>query len=608
MTIGVPMRQSDGLDQAAARRRLALLYVGALVVTVLLSIGHGFSENWVRAGWVTANGISALIIGPPLIFAAYALVSRDFKHCLEATDSPDLAAKRAAIDSALALPARATKLYLAAWAIGQPAGLLISLYFIQPTTSELTTYVTDFLGLIPVAGFPIYAIVEAQSRPVLRTLVKQSEGRIAIDEIHIKRFGIPARVGLAMGSLVFAILMFLEARTISNAFGAGLGQRTPIEYDLLQLPVFVLMTVMVGASVTISLRGSIAEVERAVRAAARGDLRRGAAVTTTDELGALMADVDRMLTSQAALIRATGEVAREVSLNASTVADGSDQSAQGVGEIAQAMQEVVIGAQTQFEQIAATRRATEILGRAIEQAGAATLRANEISATARELADAGSVSALEAREAMEVMQVTISEATEAVDMLGSDTADIGTIVDSIVTIADQTNMLALNASIEAARAGESGHGFAVVAEEVRQLASESNESATQIAELIRKIKRTVDETVAAVNQGGSEVMHGVEVVDSAGRTFADIAGAMSVIGERVSEVNARTEDVANATNVVSQAIEEILTVTESVAALAEQTSANTEEASASSEEITSSADALRSTAHELEQQIAVFKV
>lgn len=598
---------NDPATHASARRRLAILYIGALVATVLVSIARGFSESWASDRWVTANTMAAMIVGPPLIFLAYRIVSRGFQACLEATQSDDPAVIKAGIDRGLALPGRATKAYLMAWIIGQPAGFVISLFFVTPTRAETVTYMTDFFGLIPVAGFPVYAIVESQMRPVLRAIYERADASVA-GEQRRTRFGIPQRVGLAMGSLVVAIIMFVQAKTICTALGADVGEVDMTAYLLLQLPVFVLITLMVGVSVAVSLRGSIAEVEHVLGSAAEGDLRNRAAVTTTDELGALMFDVDRMLAAQSKLIRSSVEVAGEVSVSATAVADGSEQSAQGVAEIAHAMQDVVGGAQVQFEQIGKARSATEVLGRAIEQAGTAASQATSVAAGAHELADEGSKSADEARDAMQQMQSTIGEATTAVDRLGGDTADIGTIVDSIVAIADQTNMLALNAAIEAARAGEAGRGFAVVAEEVRTLASESNEAAAQIAALIRDIRRTVGETVEAVNQGSAEVLRGVDVVESAGDTFGEIATAMEQIDDSVGEVNERTGEVAMATGAVADAVAEILAVTESVAALAEQTSANTEEASASSEEITSSADTLRETAHELELQISAFKV
>ncbi|MBI5310597.1 MAG: methyl-accepting chemotaxis protein [Actinobacteria bacterium] len=598
---------SDVTIRPDARRRLAILYVGALIATVLVSIGRGFGESWASDRWVSSNTMAALIVGPPLIYMAYRIVSRGFQACLDATTSSDDSVRQAAIERGLGLPGKATKAYLLAWAIGQPAGLAISLLMVTPSRAELVTYVTDFLGLIPVAGFPVYAIVESQMRPVLRALYAGAGDGVAA-QARRASFGIPLRVGLAMGSLVVAILMFLDAKSICEAFGADTGNVDTGSYLLVQLPVFALITLMVGASVTVSLRGSISEVEGTLGAAAEGDLRRRAAVTTTDELGALMADVDRMLSAQAKLIRSSVEIAADVSLSATAVADGSEQSSQGVAEIAHAMQDVVTGAQTQFEQIGAARAATDVLGRTIDEAGDVASQAKSVAAGAHELADEGARSAGQASEAMRQMQTSIAEATAAVDRLGGDTADIGTIVDSIVAIAGQTNMLALNAAIEAARAGDAGRGFGVVAEEVRTLASESNDAAARIADLIRDIRHTVAATVEAVNQGNAEVQRGVGVVDTAGSTFGEIAVAIEQIDDSVGEVNERTGEVAMATTAVADAVAEILAVTESVAALAEQTSANTEEASASSEEITSSADTLRETAHELERQIAAFKV
>jgi methyl-accepting chemotaxis protein len=435
----------------------------------------------------------------------------------------------------------------------------------------------------------------------------QTAGTDDRDKLMPKPFSIPARVLLAMGSLALAMVMFTQGKVIANSLGADVAYSNEGRILLWQVPVFIFIVGIVGSAVVVSLRGSIDELASQLHAAANGDLRRTGAVTSTDELGALMLEVDRMQASQAALIKSSSDVASEVTLSAAAVADGSEQSAVGVGEIAHAMQEVVSGAQVQFDQISSAHEAAADLERALNQATGEVRRATALSSETRELADAGSSSAIEAREAMESMSERIGSASAAVDRLGSDTADIGTIVETIVTIANQTNLLALNAAIEAARAGEQGRGFAVVAEEVRKLANESSDAAAEIAERIRGIERTVVETVRAVGEGRGEVSRSAEVVDAAGTRFAEIAGALGEIDNHVHAVDARTAEVASASETVRSAIEEILRVTENVAALAEQTSASTQEASASTEEITSSADTLRSMARSLEDQISVFR-
>lgn len=292
-------------DDNRARRRLTLLYVGSLVATIVILITRGAIVQLSTEKVSTANTIAALIIAPPLIYWAFRVVSKGFQSCQAATNSDDPAVKEAAIAHGLGLPAQATKAYLIAWIVGQPLAFLVTVAITPLRTEEITSYVTDFIGFIPVAGFPIYAVVESQMRPVLRTLYRQTAGSETRNDNLPKRFGIPMRVSLAMGSLVLAMIMFLEGKVIANAFGANVPYHDEMDVVLLQVPVFLLLVGMVGAAVVSSLRGSIDEVIAQVRASADGDLRQTGAVTSTDELGALMVDIDRMLARQAVLIKSS---------------------------------------------------------------------------------------------------------------------------------------------------------------------------------------------------------------------------------------------------------------------------------------------------------------
>lgn len=594
-------------DEAAARRKLAFLYLGSIVFTVLLLLLRGEVVNITRVKVSTINTISAAIVAPPLMYAAWRPLSAAFRRVQAAVHSDDTAVKNAAIDEGLRLPARGTIYYIAAWAVGYPLSYVITALTVSMTTGETVSFFADAIGVIPLVGFPVYALIEAQLRPPLRALYEQTaESGRAASEIPFS-FSIGKRVILAIGSLMLATVIFLQTKVIANMFGAQVPYDRETNILLLHIPILLLMVSVVGFAVVTSLRGSIDELSRAVRAAADGDLRRRAAVTTTDELGALMVDVDRMLANQGKLLKSSSNVAREVTLSAAAVADGSDQSAAGVSEIAHAMQEVVHGAQTQIDQAAHARNATVALDAAIEQATGETAQAARVSSAARELAEEGAVASAQAHDAMERMQVTNEATRVAVDRLGEDTSNIGTIVEAIVAIAGQTNLLALNAAIEAARAGEQGRGFAVVAEEVRQLATASSEAAAEISTLIKSIERTVVDTVGAVGEGTTEVMSSAVVVDAARQKFTDIADSLTTIDEHVHRVDSSTADVVLATTAVTEAVDEIIRVTESVASLAQQTSASTEEASASSEEISSSAESLRTMAGDLESQIAVFR-
>lgn len=594
-------------DADRERKRLAAVWIAivAFVVTLILVRGEIIAVQRDRVSTVAA--IAAFIVAPPLVWWSFRLVNRDFKAVQAAIANPDMAVKEAAIITALELPKRGTIYNAIAWTLGYTFAWCVGQLIIRYNATETANHFLDALAVVPLISFPIYALIESRLRLPLRILSEQtvSTGR---ERVIPFRFDIGKRVLLTIGSLMIASGIYANTKVSLELLGID---APPIDEQLVlivNIPIFILMIGVTGMSVVVSLRGSIAEMTRAVGAAANGDLRRRAAVTSTDELGSLMVDFDRMLANQAKLLNTSSTVASEVTQGADAVAEGSEQSTTGIAEIAQAMQEVVAGAETQFAQIDIARSAAEELNSAIEAASQESAQAAQISASTRELADEGAIAATDAREAMERMRTTIESAREAVDQLGGDTANIGTIVETIVSIAAQTNLLALNAAIEAARAGEQGRGFAVVAEEVRQLATESSDAAAEISALIKNIERTVVATVRAVGDGSEEVAGGAKVVDTAGHTFSDISGALATIDERVQSIDSRTADVASATRAVTDAVAEILHVTENVASLAEETSASTEEASASSEEITSSADTLRSMAHDLESQIAVFRV
>ena len=322
-----------------------------------------------------------------------------------------------------------------------------------------------------------------------------------------------------------------------------------------------------------------------------------------DRLGAAFAG---LVAELRAAVSQMSRTATSVANTSQQVAGSSSDAGRAIDEIARALGDVAAGAERQVRSVASAQQTTE------QVAGATTASARDAHETsraaveARQAADAGADTIVRATEAMTAARDASAEAGRAIRELGAKSQRIGGIVDTITAISEQTNLLALNAAIEAARAGEQGRGFAVVADEVRKLAEESQAAASSIAALVAEIRDETERTVAVVEAGAARGETGAATVAEAREAFARIVASIEVVSERVSQVSSAVDQIAGGAAQVSTDMGEVVTVAEQSSATAQQVSAAAEETSASTQQIAASAQELSRTARELDELVGRF--
>jgi methyl-accepting chemotaxis protein len=164
-------------------------------------------------------------------------------------------------------------------------------------------------------------------------------------------------------------------------------------------------------------------------------------------------------------------------------------------------------------------------------------------------------------EGMNRVAEVVKKSAETVQALGKSSDQIGEIVQVIDDIADQTNLLALNAAIEAARAGEQGRGFAVVADEVRKLAERTTKATKEIAAMIKQIQKDTEGAVISMKLGTEEVERGKSLADKAGQSLNQIISSADEVVDIVTQVAAASEEQSSAAEQISKNVEAISSVT-----------------------------------------------
>ncbi len=245
-------------------------------------------------------------------------------------------------------------------------------------------------------------------------------------------------------------------------------------------------------------------------------------------------------------------------------------TASASNQISSSTEEMAAGAQEQSAQTTEVAGAVEEMTKTIIETTRNSGQASDAAKNAGNIAKEGGKVVGETIDGMNRIADVVKKSADTVQVLGKRSDEIGEIVQVIDDIADQTNLLALNAAIEAARAGEQGRGFAVVADEVRKLAERTTKATKEIATMIRQIQKDTEGAVVSMQQGTEEVEKGKVLAEKAGQSLEQIiTGAQDVV-DMSTQVAAASEEQSSAAEQISKNIESISSVTQQSAAGVQQ--------------------------------------
>ena len=357
------------------------------------------------------------------------------------------------------------------------------------------------------------------------------------------------------------------------------------------------------------ITGPIIALEKDAKELASGNLRMPPIpVESDDEIGSLTGAFNDMQKSLKNLITQMTSTSEQVASSSEELTAGAHQAAQAATNVAETVVEVAGGMDKQLTNIDDAKQNVDAAFIDIRNMADQAKEAADDSVRTKEAAEHGSTLMQDAMHRMEQIEASVMSSAEVVKKLGENSKQIGAIVESISAIADQTNLLALNAAIEAARAGEAGRGFSVVAEEVRKLAEQSQQSAEEIKNRISVIQGDTEDAVVSMENGTNEVQQGTQAIREVGEQFAEIMGMVSNIEAKMQGISGSVDKVSTNTQNIVSAVDDIDTVSRKTAEHTQTISAAAEEQSASSQEIASASQSLATLATDLQTAIGKFRV
>ncbi|WP_158541069.1 methyl-accepting chemotaxis protein [Sporosarcina sp. BI001-red] len=342
---------------------------------------------------------------------------------------------------------------------------------------------------------------------------------------------------------------------------------------------------------------------------AQGDLSMDPLIThSKDELGALVLATNEMQETTRGLLHNINRLSDIVSVQSEELTSTAHEVREGSSQMSSTMQELSSGAENQANSASDLSGLMDSFTSKINEANNNGQHVQETSAGVLDMTEKGSQLMVSSTTQMTKIDQIVLNAVQKVEGLDVHSQRISALVSVIQSLADQTNLLALNAAIEAARAGEHGKGFAVVADEVRKLAEQSSSSVTDITEIVHQIQSESSSVVASLQEGYQEVEQGTEQILTTGHTFNQISHELTEMVTNIGNVSNNLSEIVSSSQNMTDSIQEIAAISEESAAGIEQSSAASQQIGNTMEEVAEKSKDLSQLALELNELVGKFKL